>query len=216
MNPSEEQRALHSESQVAFIFPNAKSDLTGVSVKYAPDSAKHWFVIRASYGRVQKAANLLIEEGVYHYVPKKYAERIVHGKRVRYLKPLIPNLLFVYASPGQMYELVRNTPKLHFISFYYNHFDYNEFNRNPPLTVPDFQMEALVKATVSANEHLLFLQPGSVKFKTGDIVRVIAGAFTGVEGKVARVAGQQRVVVTLTDIGLVATAYIPSQFLAPV
>jgi transcription antitermination factor NusG len=45
---------------------------------------------------------------------------------------------------------------------------------------------------------------------------VIEGAFAGVEGRVARVMGQQRVVVSLTKIGLVSTAYIPTAFLQKV
>jgi hypothetical protein len=37
--------------------------------------------------------------------------------------------------------------------------------------------------------------------------------FEGVEGKVARVAGQQRVVISLSEIGLISTAYIPTAFI---
>ena len=39
------------------------------------------------------------------------------------------------------------------------------------------------------------------------------GAFNGVEGRVARVSGQQRVIVELTNVGLVSTAYIPTAFI---
>jgi hypothetical protein len=42
---------------------------------------------------------------------------------------------------------------------------------------------------------------------------VIEGLFKGVEGRVARVAGQQRVVISLSGIGLISTAYIPTAFL---
>ena len=37
-----------------------------------------------------------------------------------------------------------------------------------------------------------------------------------VEGKVARVAGQQRVVIELPGVCLVATAYIPTAFIKPI
>jgi len=46
-------------------------------------------------------------------------------------------------------------------------------------------------------------------------VRVIDGDFRGVVGKVARVAGQQRVVLSITNVGLVSTAYIPTAFIEP-
>ena len=39
------------------------------------------------------------------------------------------------------------------------------------------------------------------------------GSFKNVVGRVARVVGQQRVILSLSDIGLIATAYIPSAFI---
>ena len=50
-------------------------------------------------------------------------------------------------------------------------------------------------------------------YKSGDKVRVIAGDFKGVVGKVARIAGQQRIVVEISGLCLVATAYIPTDFI---
>jgi len=44
-------------------------------------------------------------------------------------------------------------------------------------------------------------------------VKVIDGVFQGVEGRVARVAGQQRVIVNLSQVGLISTAYIPTAFI---
>lgn len=45
------------------------------------------------------------------------------------------------------------------------------------------------------------------------LVRVTEGDFTGVEGRVARVSGQQRVVVEIEGLCIVTTAYIPSAFI---
>lgn len=53
-------------------------------------------------------------------------------------------------------------------------------------------------------------------YKSGDKVRIVDGDFAGVEGKVARVAGQQRVVIELPGVCLVATAYIPTAFIKPI
>ena len=50
-------------------------------------------------------------------------------------------------------------------------------------------------------------------FKSGDLVRIVDGKFKGVAGRVARVCGQQRVVVEVEGLCLVATAYVPSAFL---
>ena len=45
----------------------------------------------------------------------------------------------------------------------------------------------------------------------GDEVVVKEGEFVGIHGKVARIAGQQKVVVELFEGCLVATAYIPKE-----
>jgi hypothetical protein len=42
---------------------------------------------------------------------------------------------------------------------------------------------------------------------------MIGRIFKGVEGKVVRIQGQQRVIVTISNVGLTATAYVPSAFL---
>ena len=74
-------------------------------------------------------------------------------------------------------------------------------------------MDNFILATISRNEHLLFVDPNKCHYKSGDMVMVTDGLFKGVEGKVARVAGQQRVIVSLSKIGLISTAYIPTAFI---
>lgn len=195
--------------------PEAISSQTGVSVRYAPDRRKTWYVVRASYGREDKAADCIIEDGSYVYIAKRYAHIIVNGKQKMVLKPLIPNLLFVYTSEDKIEKYVKHTPALAFLTFYYNHFAQDGTGKNPPLTVPCGEMENFILATHNRNEHLRFVDKSQCHFKSGETVKVIDGLFKGVEGRVARVAGQQRVVVALSQVGLVSTAYIPTAFLAP-
>lgn len=74
-------------------------------------------------------------------------------------------------------------------------------------------MENFIIATCNKNEHLKFVDENQCHFKGGEMIRVIDGMFKGVEGKVARVSGQQRVIVTITNVGLVSTAYVPTAFI---
>jgi len=197
-------------------FPEARSSQTGVSVRYAPDPDKRWYVFRVSYGREDKASDYLVEDGTYTYIAKKMVEKYAGGKRKRYLQTLIPNLLFAYVTKEKAEEYVNNTPALSYLSYYYNHFKLDDSRKNPPLTVSEEEMNRFVLATCNMNPHLLFVQPSQCHFKGGEQVRVIDGAFAGVEGRVARVAGQQRVVLSLSGIGLISTAYIPTAFLRPI
>ena len=194
-------------------FPEAKSSKTGVSVRYVPAPDKHWYVFRVSYGREDKASDYLVDDGTYTYIAKKIVEKYVRGKRKRYLQTLIPNLLFAYTTAEKAEEYVNNTPAISYLSYYYNHFKLVDNEKNPPLTVSEEEMNRFIHATCNMNKHLLFVQPSQCHFKGGESVRVVEGAFTGVEGRVARVAGQQRVVISLSNIGLVSTAYIPTAFI---
>ena len=128
------------------------------------------------------------------------------------LEPLMPGFLFVYASKPKAEEYAKNTADLPFLNCYYNHFE-QESGKNPPLIIPCYEMENFILATVSQNEHLKVVSESQCHFKTGDIVRVIEGPFKGVEGRVARVSGQQWVVLQLSHLGWVSTAYVPTAFL---
>ena len=194
-------------------FPEAKSSKTGVSVRYVYQEDKQWFVFRASYGRVDKVSDFLVEDQTYTYIAKRYAYKTIHGKRKRLLIPLIPNLLFAYTTREKAEEYVHATPALSYLSFYYNHFELDDNHKNPPLIISNNEMYKFVVGTKSHNEHLIFIDSSKCTFRQGEYVRVIEGSFMGLEGQVTRVAGQQRVVVNINGLGVIATAYIPTAFL---
>lgn len=193
--------------------PEVKSSKTGLSVSYVPDPDKRWYVFRASYGRVDKAADLLTDDGTYTYVARHYVWKYMQGRRRRVLEALIPNMLFVYTTEEKAETYIKRTPELSFLTYYYNHFEQDEDKKNPPLTVPEDEMQNFIRATVSMSEHIMFVKPEQIHYKSGERVKVVDGPFLGVEGKVARVAGQQRVIVTLSKVGLISTAYIPTAFI---
>lgn len=51
----------------------------------------------------------------------------------------------------------------------------------------------------------------NIQYKLGDNVIISDGEFKGVQGRVACIAGQQRVVVELFKGCLIVTAYIPKE-----
>ena len=194
-------------------FPEVHSSQTGVSVRYVPAPGMSWYVLRASYGREDKASDYIVEDGTYVYIAKRYARKSVNGKQKKVLETLIPNLLFVYTTEDKAKEYVKETPALSFLTYYYNHFELDDDQKNPPLIVSCKEMENFIIATCNKSEHLKFVDESQCHFKGGEIVRITDGNFKGVEGRVARASGQQRVIVTLNNVGLVSTAYIPTAFI---
>lgn len=193
--------------------PEMKTKQDGVSVEYVEEPNKKWFVLRATYNRVQQAYEFIIRENECAYLPMRYVEKVIKGKRKRILKPLIPNILFVYTTRERIEQFVKDTPELPFLTFYYNHFEQEYEGKNAPLTIPFREMMNFIRLTRIDNAHIMLVDAKQCHYKSGDIVRVMEGDFAGVEGRVARVAGQQRVVVEIEGLCTVVTAYIPSAFL---
>ena len=149
--------------------PEAQSSKTGVSVRYVPDKNKSWYVFRASYGREDKASDFIVEDGSFVYIAKKYVRKSVNGKLKKVLETLIPNLLFVYTNKDKAEKYVKSTPALSYLTYYYNHFELDDDNKNPPLTVSCKEMENFIIATCNKNEHLIFVQEEQCHFKGDDL-----------------------------------------------
>ena len=207
------EHSLNCVGDDANTLPDVLNQKTGVSVRYIQSPEHFWYVFRASYGRSDKAADIMIEDGTYAYVAKRYVFKFINGKKKRILEPLIPNLVFAYTTPKRAYEYVCGRSGLFFLSYYYDHFKLIEQHKNPPLIIPNEEMENFIHATASHNEHIAFVEPSKCHYKSGDLVKVTDGLFKGVVGRVARVSGQQRVVLSLSKVGLISTAYIPTAFI---
>jgi transcription antitermination factor NusG len=126
---------------------------------------------------------------------------------------LLPNILFVYTTKEQIENYVKHTPQISYLNYYYNHFRKEQNGTNPPLTIPYRDMMNFIHLTSIDNEHVMVVDNAHCHYKNGDKVLVTQGEFAGVRGKIARVSGQQRVVIELEGLCIVATAYIPSAFI---
>ena len=213
------KRGCDSPPHIGFVpnvSPEAQSSQTGVSSEYVQQEGYNWFVLRATYNRVNAALEKAKKNGIKAYVPMHYVLKVIAGKKKRIQQPLLPNFLFIYATREQADGYVKKTADApsSFIKYYLNKTLPTEANgKNPPLTIPYDAMINFIKATSTDSEHVRIVMAEQCHYKHGDDVRVIAGDFKGVVGKVARIAGQQRVVVDVSGFCLVATAYIPSAYL---
>ena len=203
----------HNIGFTSNVIPKAIGSQTGVSVRYEYTPNKQWYVVRVSYGRINKAKDILEKKNLDYYLPLHYIIKTVNNKRKRIIAPLLPNLLFVYAEETMIKMLMDDKISIGLLSFYYNHFVKDRYGKNPPLTVEFNIMAQFIDLTSILNEHIKLVDRKACNFKSGDYVRVINGDFKGIEGRVARVYGQQRVVVELNGLCLVATAYIPTPFI---
>ena len=199
--------------------PSISDDVrNGVSVENVPDASKQWFVLRVSYGRIIKAKAFVETKGLECYVPLRYKEVRKQGKKRIITEPLLPSFIFVHAEAEQVETLLHDNKVVanesrSLLSYYFDHTIHRQDNpdRNPPLTIRDEAMNNFIRLTSIKNPHIIPVTSNNIQFKLGDNVVVTEGEFKGIHGRVARIAGQQRVIVELFDECLVATAYVPKE-----
>jgi transcription antitermination factor NusG len=199
--------------------PSTSNDVRyGVSVENVPVGNKQWFVLRVSYGRIDKAKTFVEAKGLECYVPLQYKEVRKQGKKRITTKPLLPSLIFLNATAEQVETLLHDNKVVaneskSLLSYYFDHTIHlqDNPNRNPPLIIRDEAMNNFIRLTYVKNPHIIPITSNNILFKLGDNVIVTEGEFKGVHGRVARIAGQQRVVVELFDGCLAATAYVPRE-----
>ena len=198
--------------------PSISKKKDGVSVENVPIRNKQWFVLRVSYGRIDKAKTFVEAKGMECYVPLRYKEVKKQGKKRIATTTLLPSFIFVHATVEQVETLLHDNKVVAnesraLLSYYFDHTIQRQdnSNRNPPLTIRDEAMNNFIRLNSIKNPYVIPVTSNNVQFKLGDNVVVIEGEFKGVHGRVARIAGQQRVIVELFDECLVATAYVPKE-----
>ena len=198
--------------------PSISKNKGGVSVENVPAGNKQWFVLRVSYGRIDKAKTFVEAKGLECYVPLQYKEVRKQGKKRILTTPLLHSLIFVHASAEQVEALLHDNKVVAnenraLLSYYFDHTIHRQGNPNlnPPLTIRDEAMNNFIRLTSVKNPHIIPVTSNNIQFKLGDNVVVTEGEFKGIHGRVARIAGQQRVIVELFDGCLVATAYVPKE-----
>lgn len=196
--------------------PSTSKNKGGVSVENVSGANEQWFVLRVSYGRILKAQTYIEGKGIDCYVPLRYKQITKQGKKRIVTEPLLPSFIFVHATAEQVETMIHDNKVVTnesraLLSYYFDHTIHRQDNPdcNPPLTILDEAMNNFIRLTVIKNPNIIPITSPNIQYKLGDNVVITEGKFKDIHGRVARIAGQQRVVVELFEGYLVATAYIP-------
>lgn len=193
-----------------------KETTDGVSTRFAPipdEDNVHWYALRTTYNREKKAYDYLVENNCEVFWPTIKTIKEIKGKKVKTVVSRIPNILFARGTFDVLKDFVYDNIHLPYLRFYYEeHRTINGIKRTP-LIVPDKQMHSLMIISNTHSDDVILVPRHIDNFKNGDLVKITEGEFKGIEGRVARWHGQQRVAIILENLCTIATAYIPSAFL---
>ena len=190
---------------------------TGVSTHYIQPTKEplRWYVLRATYGRVNASYEYLAQKGIEVYHPTIFVYRMVNGKRKRLEESRLPNIFFAQSTEEILKTYVFDNVNLPHLRFYYRYVGLGNERIKEPLIVPDRQMESLKIICGHKEADNVVVPNDKHQFEKGETVIVTDGDFKGVIGKVARYCKQLRVGVIIDSFLTIATAYVPRGYLKP-
>ena len=180
---------------------------------------KVWFPMRVTYSREMKVKAELDRLGIECFVPMTY--RLVevrkdglsdlrkHGETElrKELVPAINNLIFVRSTQERISRLKASNEVLEPLRYM---MDRTAGEAHVIMTVADKAMENFVRVASKTDESVMFLDENTIVGKEGKRVRIMGGAFEGVEGVIRRVKRCKRVVVEIEGVMSVAVAWVPA------
>ena len=173
-----------------------------------------WFPMRVTYSREMKVKGELDRLGIECFVPMTYRLADTEGENPhRELVPAINNLIFVHSTQERISRLKLSNEVLEPLRYM---IDLTAKKKHEIMTVPDRQMENFLRVASKTDDSVMFLDEENIIGKEGKRVRIMGGAFEGVEGVIRRVKCCKRVVVELEGIASVAIAYVPAVLLGEI
>ena len=173
-----------------------------------------WYVLFAANGKAAKIKPYLEAVNLECFFPMYYKEKQIKDteRKKHVLHPILGNLLFVKSSKTSLDPYLKDVKlKLNITSDLY----YRDLGSKKLIVVPEDQMMNFIAVAGTEKEQIIYLSNEEVCMKKGTKVRIIGGAFEGVEGTFMRIRGDKRLVVSIPNLFSVATAYLPSHLIHP-
>ena len=177
------------------------------------DKDLRWFVIRTPLGQEQKGLNYLSGKGIKTFTPTVTQIKEIDGVSTPVTVYRLPLLFFAQGTEQTMKTLVERNSKAPYLRFYCRYYLDAGVRRRQIITVPDVQMDSFMKICETRNSDIRICNEAIHKFAKGEYVRVIAGPFEGVQGRVVSIYGKKRVGIVIDNLVTVMTSYIPDAYL---
>ena len=181
-----------------------RKSVTAINREIQVGHMAYWYLIHTKPAREAVAQANLARQGYGVYYPRFLRPARVLGHWMDRVVSLFPRYLFLHLDVGrQAMGPVRSTVGVANIVRF--GCDYT--------VVPDEVIENLRRrADPETGLHRLGNQ---IPFEPGSMVRIVAGAFDGLEGVFQRESGNERVVVLLTILGRGTSVRVPAAFVLP-
>ena len=160
---------------------------------------KQWFAMRVTFRRELGVKQMLDVEHIENFIPMRQEMRLVRGRKVKVMVPVIHNLIFVHAEKELLQSFKSKVPHLQYMTV-------RTAGKNQPIIVPESQMKDFITVSSSDDSNLVYFDAAECSIPAGTKVRICGGAFDGVTGNFVKVKGKRNKKVVLAIQNVMAVA----------
>ena len=156
---------------------------------------QHWKVLFVKPRTEKKVSEYCELYGIHYYLPLRQKVRIVQRRKITVNTPVFPGYVFVRLFPAQRLPMLQTNLLVRILE---------------PLS-PRKMLRDLVMV-----RRVLRINPQSLTTQTltaGKLVRITAGPFMGVEGRITRITPKTKVVLNVDMIGQAISVEIEADFI---
>lgn len=165
-----------------------------------------WYAAKVFHNRLNEAEQILNGAGYESYIAmQKVAVEKAQGSLKSVKRPLIRSLIFFRCTVDDITKISQLLQGKAMI-----YLKPGEMRQAAP--IPDDQMN-IFRLVTSIDDKLEYLGDSTEAYNVGQQVLVTGGPFEGAIGRIFRIKGDKRLVVSISGVCAVATSYIPSCFL---
>lgn len=172
-----------------------------------------WFVLRVKWVPVERVEQLLKDEGVETFIPRRYMLRKdPYGRKHRVLKNVLPELVFVHSTYNFLQPFNKRVQTKYGLAVFFC--KVRDGEQNHVMVVPERQMAPFIKAVTEMEGRITYLQPDELELQKGDMVRVHGGPLDGFTGEVVRLKGKRkkRLVLRLMDFAAISISTVEPEY----
>lgn len=155
-----------------------------------------WHVMRCHSAALGKVRTQLEAMGARFFVPETMQIVTEKGKKVKRLRPVVKDIIFIYDSFNSLKAQSGTTLPIYF------YFSRTSHIQDDALWVTEREMDNFISVCQSYDRKPEIRPFGEIDFKKGQKIRIISGPLEGTEGYLAQIKRGQRkkLVITLSNL----------------
>jgi len=153
----------------------------------------YWYIIYKGKPAKGTLRGNLEKAGIIYFIPTQFVEHLDGDRMVEREEAVLNNLIFVHTDKD-IHDLIMSVDGLK--APYINH------ATGQPATVADEELQRFKRVLEARSLHAEFLPDAYRRFESCPKVRVKAGPFEGLEGRVFRIRRDRKLIIQLDDMAV--------------